>query len=243
MLSSKVAVIIPLHNSEKTVARSLESVLSQQTNFGFEIHCVINNCTDNTVSIVEKAFSAKTNNSVVKCHMAFCDIPGIVPALNCGLFSIGNDVEYVARQDGDDWWYPGKLQKQFEFLESNKDVSILGTQIRLVKPETFEYIATSNNPLFDEECREWFYSSRNPIAHPSVMFRRNILFRTGGYSDLLPVCEDYWMWLNASRYFNFANLDEVLVDYTSTHNPNYNPLAPQLASHIMNQINLCFPRK
>jgi hypothetical protein len=54
--------------------------------------------------------------------------------------------------------------------------------------------------------------------------------RVGGYDDTYPIAEDHHLWLRCIRWFNFANIPEVMVDYTSTNNPNYDAKYPLLAS-------------
>lgn len=235
-----VAIVMPLHNCEATVIRSLKSIL-HQTYEHYHVYCVLNNCTDDTRSVIEELIrSTKTT----KITITTCDDKGIVPALNTGMtLALGSLATFIARQDGDDYWHPSKLQKQVSFFKNNEDVDILGTQINLVKKDTFDLLAFSSNPIEDEECKKWLLSGQNPIAHPSVMFRSDIVNRTGLYDDLFPIAEDMWFWLKASKHYTFANLNEKLVDYTSSHNPNYTPVAPQLASHVMNQILQYFPKK
>ena len=43
------------------------------------------------------------------------------------------------------------------------------------------------------------------------------------YSDVYPYAEDYEMWLKCIKWFNFHNLDQILLDYTHSHNIDYNP--------------------
>ena len=76
---SKVSVLVPAHNCERTIARSLSS-LAEQTFQDFEVILVLNNCDDNTETI-DKKFSSNFKLKIFKCS-----IPGIVPTLNTGIF-------------------------------------------------------------------------------------------------------------------------------------------------------------
>ena len=51
---TEASVIIPVRNREKTIAEAIESVLSQQTNFKYNILAVDNHSTDNTTAIIPK---------------------------------------------------------------------------------------------------------------------------------------------------------------------------------------------
>ena len=107
---SKVSILIPVHNEEKTIKRCLDSILNQ-TYENFELVIVDNMCDDNTVSIVKEIKDDRIK--LVKC-----DVKGIVPALNLGLRECSGDL--IARQDADDFWYPEKLEKQVNFLNEKK---------------------------------------------------------------------------------------------------------------------------
>lgn len=206
----KISVIIPIHNGEKTLERSLKSVIDQ-TYQNFEIITVLNNCTDNSESICKK-FNTK---------ILYCNEQGIVPALNTGLLNAQG--EYIARQDADDYWYPEKLEKQFKFMLENPKIDILGTQIRILD----KYLNVNKNqekrPLDNISIKNCLLNSMNVIAHPSVVFKKSIFLRTGFYSDVYPFAEDYELWLKSIKFFNFSNLPDILVDYTLSHNPKYDP--------------------
>lgn len=231
----KFAILMPLHNSEKTIERSLVSILEQETEYKFSIFCVLNNCTDRTEEIIDR-LSDQFEFYISKTH---CLEPGIVPALNTGIFKILADpreCEFIARQDGDDFWYPNKLQEQGNFLNRNPDIDVLGTQIKIVKPESFETLGVSNYPLTHEECKKWILNAQNPIAHPSVVFKTKITKKCGIYEDIFPVAEDFFFWSKVAKYYKFANIQDILVDYTSTSNSNYSPRTPQLISNIARLI-------
>jgi hypothetical protein len=56
------------------------------------------------------------------------------------------------------------------------------------------------------------------LAHPTVMFRREIVLKVGNYRDLIP--EDYDLWLRMAVNFRLANLEEDLVRYR-THDRSF----------------------
>ena len=219
-MTKKVSVLIPVKNCELTIEKSINSVLKQSFQ-NFEIVLIDNNCTDKTVELAQDL--AKDKLKVFSCPE-----PGIVPALNFGLQKIQTD--FIARQDGDDVWYPQKLEEQISFLDNNEDIDICGTQIRLVNSDGEIIDDSFRYPTNDQEIKSWLLMGKNSIAHPSVVFRKSILLRVGGYDDTYPIAEDHHLWLRCIKWFNFANLPEVLIDYNSNHNPNYDPKYPLLAS-------------
>jgi len=214
----KISVVIPVKDCGETIISSINSVLNQ-TFKDFEIIVVNNNCTDNTI---EKVLSIEDN----RIKIIDCKMPGIVPALNTGLYNSSSPL--IARQDGDDVWYPNKLEKQVAVIDDGVD--ICGTQIRLVSNDGKIVDDKFRYPLNDTAIKSWLLTGRNAIAHPSVIFKREILLKIGGYDDSYPVAEDHHMWLRCIKWFNFCNISDILVDYNSSHNSNYDPKFPLLAS-------------
>lgn len=111
------SVIIPVHNSEKYIASSIESVLRQTYN-NIEIIIINDDSTDNTLRIIQHI--AKKNGKKIKIFSlqknmgaAFARNEGIARAMG----------EYIAFLDSDDLWLPEKIEKQINIL--NKTESAL----------------------------------------------------------------------------------------------------------------------
>jgi hypothetical protein len=51
----------------------------------------------------------------------------------------------------------------------------------------------------------------NPFVHSTVMARRPLLERAGGYDETLDVAQDYDLWMRLARVTRLANLPDVLV--------------------------------
>lgn len=234
-------ILLPVYNCEKTIVRSVNSILEQTflTKENYEdvaLTIVNNNSTDSTL---EKILEISPEISKkLEFEILDCNIQGIVPALNTGLLKTRfNNMSHVCRIDGDDKWIPEKMEKQDKFLQINPNIKILGTQIRAVSKDTYESLSEqTKRPTSDPEIKQWLYKGHNPIAHPSVIFSKEILLKAG-YDDLFPVAEDLCLWLKSAMWFEFANLDDILVEYTVSHNPDYNPRVSQFACQIYKAIN------
>lgn len=116
----KVSVCVVTYNQEKYIGQCLQSLVDQKTNFPFEI-IVSDDCsTDGTATIV-KDFKNKYPDLVkIFCHdknMGGSDNYLFVHAQAAG--------EYIAHMDGDDYALPSKLKIQADFLDSNKNCSIV----------------------------------------------------------------------------------------------------------------------
>lgn len=224
----KVSVIIPLHNCESTIRRSITSI-KNQTYKDFEVIAVDNNCSDNTISVV-KEFSGDLDLKIVQCSQ-----PGIVPALNTGIRH--HSGELIARQDGDDFWYPEKLAKQVSFLDKNPKIGVLGTQIKILDTNgNYQSKGSMGNeviyPVDDNEIKKFMLMGQNPVCHPSVVFRSSLTKLIGGYEQCFPKAEDLHMWLRLFPHTQFANLEDVLVDYTQRQDDDYDARVPLLVAAL-----------
>ena len=222
----RVSILIPLHNCEKTIRRSLDSVFAQ-TFQDFEIIAVLNNCDDNTELILREYDEKFPQN------MSFfnCSIPGIVPTLNTGIPHC--TATLIARQDDDDYWYPTKLEKQIKFLDENPHIDIVGTQLRQVNEEGIPLNAELVHPTTDLEIKQKLFSGNNSLVHPTVVFRKHIFLQAGTYDAHYRFAEDYHFWLKCCKWYKFANLDEVLLDYTVWHNSEYDPQVVPMTCEMM----------
>ena len=230
MEQPRVSILIPIHNCEKTLRRSLDSIYNQEGFADFEIVAVLNNCTDRSESILlEYANKHFQHMKILKCTEA-----GIVPTLNTGIPHCRADI--IARMDGDDYWYPTKLKKQWNFLEENPEIDIVGTQLRQVDGDGNPINASLVHPLTDIEIKNKLLSGYNSIVHPSVVFRKRIFLRAGTYDDHYRFAEDYHFWLKCCKWYKFANLDEVLIDYTVWHNSEYDPSIVHHVKNIMTYL-------
>lgn len=122
--------------------------------------------------------------------------------------------KYIARMDGDDIAYPHRLQIQVEFMSNNPDISVLGTAFEVIDL-LGNPISVVRNPLTDNEIRQAMIF-KNPICHPTVMFKRDAVEAAGGYLGGYH-SEDYDLWIRLSQHpkIKFANLSRVCFGYRS----------------------------
>lgn len=112
----KVSVCVVTYNQEQYIAECLDSLVSQQTNFKFEIIVGEDCSTDGTRRIIEN-FAKKYPNLIVPIYHQ----RNIGPFENVKAVYKAARGKYIAHMDGDDIALPGKLKKQFDTIESNLD--------------------------------------------------------------------------------------------------------------------------
>ena len=119
----KLSVIVPCYNFEKFIDTTILSIITQVTNFEYEL-IIIDDCS------TDCSFERIRNLSWLK---KFGNIYGenvtiIQNEKNLGVFETIKKLhdiasgEYIAFLDGDDYWVDNyKLQRQVDFLDSNPD--------------------------------------------------------------------------------------------------------------------------
>ena len=117
MPAPRVSVVIPTYNYARYLGASIASVLNQRTE-GLEVIVVDDGSTDETPAVLEDL--AHPRLRVIRTERG-----GISAARNRGLDEAQG--EFVAFQDADDRWRPGKLQRQLEVLLSEPSVGTVFT--------------------------------------------------------------------------------------------------------------------
>ena len=107
--------------------------------------------------------------------------------------------DYIAIMDTDDIATPNRFKKQIEFLENNKDIDVVGTYIQEIDENENVVKDVVKFPLTHSELY-YFFSKRDPIAHPTSMFRKRYFEKAGGYRSDLHLAEDTLLW-----YYGFKN--------------------------------------
>ena len=203
----KISIILPTYNGAKRIARAIQSVQKQSLR-DWELLVVIDGSTDGTFSVVSDIAKNDERIRIVNNK----ENQGIQKTLNNGIKK--STGVYIARIDDDDEWCDNeKLQKQFNFLESNPEYGLVGSGIVLVNKngdEIDQYLFVEN----DNDIRKTFLS-QNHFAHPSVMFRKSIFEKTGLYSEKEEHkhVEDHEFWLRIGKYGKLKNLSEYLINY------------------------------
>lgn len=119
----KVSVIVVTYNQEKTIGRTLDSILEQKRDFPIEIIIGDDASSDNTEKIC-RDYSARYPD-IIRYFRNGSNKGVRDNYFDCLLEARG---EYIADVAGDDFWiYKDKLQLQSDTLDKNQDVSLVCT--------------------------------------------------------------------------------------------------------------------
>lgn len=173
MTNPLISICMITYGHEKYIREAIESILMQKTNFTIEL-VLANDCSpDNTDQIVKDILTNHPNSGVIKYIKQPKNIgmmPNFIDAIkNC-------NGEYFAFCEGDDYWTdPYKLQKQVDFLEANKEVSLSGHNSNILRKDNSTVLFNKLNTtkyytIEDVILKQWF------IPTCSIVLRKNAVF-------------------------------------------------------------------
>jgi glycosyltransferase involved in cell wall biosynthesis len=223
----RVSVVLPVFNAAPAVARAVTS-LRTQTFADWELIVIDDGSTDGTSEIVAGVGRADDRVTLFARPHA-----GLVAALDAGLTVARG--EFVARMDADDVAHPQRLAEQVAWLDARRDIGVVGCLVefggdRAANEGYARHVDWVNSLVTpDEIVLNRFVES--PFAHPSVMFRRELIVRHGGYrAGDFP--EDYELWLRwLDAGVRMAKVPRVLLTWhdaatrLSRTDPRYDPEA------------------
>ena len=125
--------------------------------------------------------------------------------------------EYIARMDADDISELNRFEKQMAYLEAHKDVDCLGGAINEIDEKGQNRCKVVSYPCEPDKARA-FFCKRNPVAHPTVLMRRSLLEKAGGFYPMDFVRnEDTMLWYKAYMGgARIANLPDVVLNFRMT---------------------------
>jgi glycosyltransferase involved in cell wall biosynthesis len=205
-----LAVIMSVYRNDrlKFLIESVQSIINQTfTQFDYfivfdgpvssEIESYIKSIGDNRIRL----FKLEKNE-------------GLAFALNYLLEVVLKFPEYrlIARMDADDISYPSRFDKQRNFLLQNPDISCVGSWYREID-ENGNHVSDKKLPIDHETLKKRYYTM-TPFAHPTVMYRRQLIERAGFYPTDTVLMEDNVLWGRALKQgLRFANIPEYLFKF------------------------------
>lgn len=196
---------MPAYNTGKYIKYAIDSILNQTySNFEF---IIINDCsTDNTEEIILsyqdkriRYFKNETNlgNNISR--------------------NKGNELakgKYIAIMDSDDIALPERLELQYNYLEKNKEIGIIGGFIKFFDTKGAFLWSYPGNPNYHQS----YLLFKNAVGQPTIMFRKDLFKKLK--LTYKPECEnmgDYELWFRASIHgIKFKILPKLLLYYRQT---------------------------
>lgn len=191
----------------------LQSV-SEQSLPPSQVVIVVDGPVKSDVEGVLKSYKERTKYSVDVIR--FPENRGLGAALADGLNVCHHDL--IARVDTDDINLPVRFEAQHQFLVQSPELSVVGGVLEeAYKTPRGEEVLVRKVPIEWKKI-ERSARYRNPINHPTAMFRKEHVLKSGNYQPLLWF-EDYYLWARMiMNGYKFGNINQVLVRASADRN-------------------------
>ena len=207
-------MLLPARDAAATLARAIASIRAQ-TFPDWELLVVDDGSVDGSVELLGALARVERRLRVLRRPRE-----GLVPALNAGLAAARG--ELIARMDADDEALPERLAAQLEWLDgpSGRECGLVSCLVEHVGDAAAQagyarHVAWLNGLLTPEAMALGRFVDA-PVAHPSVVFRRELVARHGGYrAGDFPEDHELWLrWMDAG--VAFGKVPRVLLRW---HDP------------------------
>ncbi len=199
-----VSVIIPVYNRKEYIGLAIASVLAQ-TYKSVEIIVADDHSNQAVFEEIQKEVAKFPGVTLVRTAKNI----GPAGAANRGIAAAKG--KYIAILDDDDQWVdPKKLEKQVEFLEKNPDYVLTGGGFIAVNKQG----SVLRKRVFKEHDADikGGLLVKNPIAHSTVVFRKDAYDKTRGYPENISF-GDWAFWLELGKHGKFYNFQEHFTHY------------------------------
>ncbi|MCJ7471688.1 MAG: glycosyltransferase [Actinobacteria bacterium] len=194
----EVSIVMSIFGYEKYVEESVESIL-RQTFTNIEFIIIDDNCSYDLYKKIRKF------NDERIIYIRNKENIGLTESLIKGISAARG--KYIARQDAGNISLVDRIEKQYNYLENNKDYYLIGSSVILIDEcsrEICKIIADTDAGSVRRRLPE-----NNCIDHSTIMFRNTgeNIYRAGfRYS------QDYDFYLNLlSKGIIFGNMPDILL--------------------------------
>lgn len=209
-----VSVSVITYQHAKYISQCLDNILSQQTNFEFEILLGEDNSTDGTREIC-----VEYKNKFPDKIRLFLQTPDRTTLSNGMAHAMNNLIctlkqakgKYIAFCEGDDYWTDlEKLQTQVDFLEANSDYSICFHSVQCLRDgelsDNSAKFVPAETTTINDLCKQCY------IQTVSCVVRRSAIADLPDDFVLSPV-GDYYIFLLAALNGKIKFIDRNMAIY------------------------------
>lgn len=189
-------------NQERFLKKAIRSILNQ-TFRDFKFLILDDGSTDGSFDIIQSFKDRRIKIFQNRKRQ------GLAKGLN---FLIGKAKgKYIARMDGDDISMAARLKEQVEFLDKHPKVALIGCWTKIINDKG-AIVGESRRPTEYQKIRKVILAS-DSFVHPSVMFRKNIFTKIGGYNEDYFYSQDYDLFLRFVIKYPCVNIPQYLLKF------------------------------
>ena len=180
----------------------------------------------NEIILIKDGILNKELNSVIDSYIRINTIPfkiienkknrGLGYSLKVGVEASSNEI--IARMDADDISKDYRFERQLKLMQTMPNVDVLGSLIDEFSGDISNVICKRVVPEKDHDIK-LFLKYRSPFNHPTVVFKKSKVLRSGNYSEYFRNMQDYDLWIRmAIDGCIFHNIQESLIFFRLSKN-------------------------
>lgn len=211
-MNSKYSIIVATFNSDKTLQKTLDSLLLQTYN-EFEVIIVDGLSKDNTVAII-KEYEIKFLEANISYFWSSEKDSGIYDAWNKGLKKVSSS--WIAFLGSDDTYYPNALEIYHNEINKNPKINYISSQV--------EYINT-NYKVLKIIGKPYEYNQMNRymnIAHVGSFHHKDLFVRHGNFDTNYKIVADYDFFMKCGRDIQSGYLESITAKMLNSGISNQN---------------------
>ena len=180
--SADVSIVTANYNNGRYLDDFFESIL-KSSRLPLELIFVDDGSTDESLKIIEKYL-----------HLPFLKIirfeknRGFCHALNTGVKA--STAKYILRADPDDVFMEERIALQTKYLESHKEIAVVGSNAIYFRTETGKKLMVSNFPVNHQQILHEYLMGDHGVLHASTLIR-SAVFKQYAYHQENYLVEDY----------------------------------------------------
>lgn len=221
MNNPTVSIVLPIYNGESTLEATVKSLLNQ-TFQDFEILACIDGSNDGSFEILSSIKDNRIKIFTNKVNM------GIGRTLNKLIYKSNPHSKYIAIAEQDDYYYPYRIEKQVEFLDSNPNFGLVSGIAEFFDGNTVTSLFPGllvNGGQYPEDPIEMFllnYRNQIKVVNSCMMIRKDVHIENGLYfSQHFPSISVDWSYiLRFSLISKIYGLPDILVRIDRRPNRN-----------------------
>jgi len=200
---ASVSIIAANYNNGKYLRDFIGSV-NESSILPLQLIIINDGSTDNSLEILDE-FAHLKYLTVLK----FQKNRGFCKALNVGIKEARGD--YIMRVDPDDIVCMDRIKTQVHFLEKNKDIDVVGSNVIYFHSDTKQEVFRSNFPTDHDSINKRYLGGEHGIQHPSSMIRSAVM-KKFKYLQENVRAEDYEIFARIIQGgHKFANIKQPLT--------------------------------
>ncbi|OGK62716.1 hypothetical protein A2334_00705 [Candidatus Roizmanbacteria bacterium RIFOXYB2_FULL_38_10] len=197
-----VSVIIPVFNGSPFLEETITSVFNS-TYKNIEVLLIDDGSTDKSKELCHRL---EKRYKKVRFY-SFPKNKGLGRVLNFALRQAHG--ELICRINQDDRMLRYRIQTQVDFMDKNPEIVAVGSSIKLFENNGKKQIVHFLQR--DQEIKKMWHIV-SPFADPSVMYRKSVARKVGGYKQEFWPGDDTHLWVRMGTRGKLANIDKPLVE-------------------------------